>query len=397
MVWVFYWLGSILLCGCFPFVISKDCSSDYDCSLNGVCISSQCVCSPAWRSDPDSSFGCSKLSLLNPVRGTGLHSVESDGKNTSSWGGSSLFDESSNLYHMFSSQMVRHCGISAWTTNSHVVRATSPSAWGPYTRVAENDGEVFPVFSHEPNAVRDPTTKEWALFFTLKSPDGPGRPLCNCSDGSSVACPATGAEGPTVVSWAASPAGPWSPPLLIKDMGGRQSDTNLAAVILPDGSLVGIWRVWDGSQEICKNLRGGSCPLLVTAEHWKNASTYVFSSEPLFPDLSSYGSEDPALYLDAAGHFHALFHNMDPPAADTAGGHAFSANGVNWTYTGVAYNASGFWDDGTPFSFSRRERPHPIMAADGVTIVALSSGVTYEDSTTHGGDACFTFVQPVST
>ena len=60
------------------------------------------------------------------------------------------------------------------------MRATSQSASGAYTRAADADGtgEVVGVFSHEPNAVRDPTTGEWALFFTYKRPST--RPVCNC-------------------------------------------------------------------------------------------------------------------------------------------------------------------------------------------------------------------------
>ena len=51
--------------------------------------------------------------------------------------------------------------------------------------------------------------------------------------------------------------------------------------------------------------------------------------------------------------------------------------------------------DGSAFSFSRRERPHPVFAQDGTTIVAITTGVQYSDSTTKGHDAVFTFLQPV--
>ena len=75
---------------------------------------------------------------------------------------------------------------------------------------------------------------------------------------------------------------------------------------------------------------------------------------------------------------------MDPCVSrhcpETAGGHAFSgslldissasincypfrfvADGLHWTYTGTAFNSSGFYTDGTAFSFLRRERPHLIF------------------------------------
>lgn len=167
----------------------------------------------------------------------------------------------------------------------------------------------------------------------------------------------------------------------------------------PQWLACGIWRTW-GTSPACPHVIGGSCPHLVTAAHWKNASSYVFHAGALFPELATRGSEDPALYLDARGHFHALFHNMDPcpdyPCPEVAGGHAFSLDGAAWSYTGVAYNSSGLYTNGIPFSFHRRERPHPVMAEDGRTIVALTTGVNYQDGSTAHGDATFTFLQPVA-
>ena len=264
------------------------------------------------------------------------------------------------------------------------------------------------VFSHEPNAVRDPTTGEWALFYTAHIPSNatpaPHSPPCNCTDGSTTApCGGTGVEGATYVSWAKDPAGPWTAPLLLISTDARQSDTNLAPVILRNGSLVGIWRIW----------AGGSWPHLVTAANWKEPATYVFHncshpSSPrssgegkscLFPELRSAGTEDPAVYMDAKGRFHGLFHNMQPQgnAPGTNLGHAYSEDGIQWFYSGVAGNSSGVYTDGSAFTFSRRERPHPVFGPDGTTIVALTNGVQYKDSTTKGGDAVFTFLQPVQT
>merc|ERR1711906_96503 len=57
-------------------------------------------------------------------------------------------------------------------------------------------------------------------------------------------------------------------------------DTNLAAVIKKDGSLVGMWRDHHPT--------GKSVPHLVTATHWKDPSTYKFSEADL---LFSSGSD----------------------------------------------------------------------------------------------------------
>lgn len=357
------------------------CVSDDDCSLNGACHAGTCRCDAAW-----SGSACSVLQVLPATRAAGLHSMK-DGRNVSSWGGSVV--ELDGEWHMYASQMVNHCGINAWTENSHIVHATSSSPGGTY---GVKD-VVFPVFSHEPNVVTVPPSaagpdgERLAMFFTAAIPSK--RKVCNCTDGStSGPCGGTNKEGGTYVSWARSAAGPWSEPALLWVDPARGSDTNLAPVILENGTLVGIWRRW----------RAGSWPRLATATHWRDASSYVFHEKLLFPRLSSMGAEDPHVYLDGNRRFHAVFHNMDPchgyPCPGVSGGHAYSRNGLDWTYTGVAYSATPVrFDDGTSFNFSRQERPHVIQDALG-RITHLTTGVQY------GGehrDAVYTLLQPVQT
>ena len=97
-----------------------------------------------------------------------------------------------------------------------------------------------------------------------------------------------------------------------------------------------------------------------------------------------------------------------------AGGHAFSRDGVTWTYTGVAWGPSTTtkqgdvvnFTDGTSFRFTRRERPHLIFrpAVNGAmygTISHLTSAVQYGAGENPGeigdnGDASYTLVQPVA-
>ena len=82
-------------------------------------------------------------------------------------------------------------------------------------------------------------------------------------------------------------------------------DTNLAVVILKNGSAVGIGRT--GGE-------GGIVAHLVTASNWKEPATYTGRwNEPLFTNLTvvpDAGVEDPFLYFDANGVYHAVFHNQ---------------------------------------------------------------------------------------
>lgn len=360
--------------------------------MNGVCTAGACACDPAWETAPNAKLGCSTLSLLPASRGTGLHTLDG-GCNTSSWGGSVLQDETTGVWHMWASEITEHCGINAWTFNSRIVHATSPTPLGRFQR----DGEFSGVFSHEPTAVRDPTTKEWAVFFTSAIPSN--RPVCNCSDGSSSAScealPKYGKQGPTFVTWASSPTGPWSPPLELLSEGAREGDTNLAPYIFPNGSLVGIWRTHPG-------VSPGSIPHLVTAGHWKNASSYTWFSDPILPLQlpEDVGLEDPHLYRDARGGFHALFHAFSlnsSTAAGDYGGHAFSVDGLAWTWGGLSFGSKGNWSDGSTFAWLGRQRPHLVFEEGSTTPLGLTNGVNYADISTKGSDACFTFVQPVRT
>jgi hypothetical protein len=367
------------------------CAADSDCALNGACVGGACACDAAWLTSAGARFGCSTLALLPAPRAAGLHAVDG-GRNTSSWGGSVLLDETTGVWHMWASELTAHCGIDAWTFNSRVVHATAPS---PLARF-ERDGEFAGVFSHEPTAVRDPTTREWAVFYTSAIPSG--RALCNCSDGSSTpACegrPKYGPQGPTYVSWAASPAGPWSAPLRLFSEGAREADTNMAPYIFANGSLLGIWRTHPGAAP-------GSIPHLVRAAHWKNASSYAWDTNDILPLHlpEDVGLEDPHLYRDARGAFHALFHAFRLNASTAAGdygGHAFSPDGWNWTWSGLAFGSEGVYSDGTRFDFRGRQRPH-LVFGEGASPLGLTNGVIYADASTEGTDACFTFVQPVQT
>lgn len=377
---------------CYAIAVAAACATDFDCAFNGVCASARCSCEPAWQTTPGARFGCSTLSLLPASRGAGLHTVDG-GSNTSSWGGSVLRDEVTGVWHMFASELTAHCGISSWTYNSRIVRATSPSPLGRFQRQEEFAG----VFSHEPTAVRDPATREWAVFYTSAIPSG--RPTCNCSDGSSTAScgrlPKYGKQGPTFVTWSSAPTGPWSPPLKLFSEGAREADTNLAPFIFANGSLLGIYRTHPGAAP-------GSIPMLVTAAHWKNASSYVWYNNPILPLRlpEGVGLEDPSLYRDAKGRFHALFHAFNLSSATAAGdfgGHAFSEDGWSWTWGGLSYDARGSFTDGSSFDFLGRQRPHLVFEEGSAAPLGLTNGVIYQDESTAGSDASFTFVQPVKT
>ena len=137
----------------------------------------------------------------------------------------------------------------------------------------------------------------------------------------------------------------------------------------------------------------------------RDAASYVGRfDEMLFPDtrlVPSAGVEDPFLYQDVSGVFHAVFHNqIQDDDERLCGAHAYSTDGISWTFTGTAWGNTVHFDDGSSYAFSRRERPHFIFGDPGspTTITHLSTGVQYGPHapiSVDGEDATFTLLQPV--
>jgi len=184
------------------------------------------------------------------------------------------------------------------------------------------------------------------------------------------------------MSHAPGPAGPWSSPQVVPSPAGFEGDTNLAPVILRNGSLVGL----------------GRPPWVWRADDWRNASTY---SVQRAAGGSTVEGEDPFLYADprTPGVLHALSH---AGGWDSSGGHVWSTDGGH-TWSGfpsvAAYGSLIRYSDGTHASLSRRERPHLIFDKRGIA-VALTNGATDHWPCTHPEvcprDHCFTALQRIN-
>jgi hypothetical protein len=172
---------------------------------------------------------------------------------------------------------------------------------------------------------------------------------------------------------ASSPAGPWSlpepidrvfdevvPPFVTKGQPNR--NTNLVMSIAEDGSMTGLWRRCCSPRAKYAPPGGGGASILfaVHGSNWRNVSTWIASSTAILPQLRANGYEDPHIWPDRkrAGVFHAVFHNMiggwHQPEFDNVqvGAHAYSADGGHtWVDTGVAFNLTVDYTDGTSTTF----------------------------------------------
>ena len=173
------------------------CTSDLDCSLNGVCDagSGACACDAPWVSGLDGVTGVSELpycSFLDfkpsPVSPCGPACVFHGGPssldtNWTSWGMSVI--EVGGAYHGFVAEMANECGLGAWTKGSQVVHTTSATPTGPFTRGPAGSDIVVPAWAHNPAVIKSPDGAY--VIFTL----GDGWPQNGRPDN----CTASGSAG----------------------------------------------------------------------------------------------------------------------------------------------------------------------------------------------------------
>jgi hypothetical protein len=160
-------ISRLVVLGAALAVAATACSTDDDCSLNGVCTAGACVCDAGWT-----SADCSALDLLPAGQSSGLHIA-----NTSSWGGSvaplaSSYANSGEV-HLFASLFV-NCGLTSWIHNSLIVHASSQQGLSGTFSV---ENVSIPVWAHN------------TVFLNVSSEsEGPGYLIFHIGDGK---------EGPT--------------------------------------------------------------------------------------------------------------------------------------------------------------------------------------------------------
>ena len=189
---------------------------------------------------------------------------------------------------MFSSFILGECGLDDWSVNSEIVRAVADSPLGPYT-MAER---VAGPFAHEPNLAQGRLPGgELILLGTMnrhKQPPPAG--LINCSRAARGEKRVAEADMPPpkdTYAWVAkTPQGmAAAEPMLVLNSTRYDNDpnvhhtnrtavcdTNLAGAILPNGSLVGVWRH-------CETVNLHTVPHSLLAVDAKDPLTYTPSNE----------------------------------------------------------------------------------------------------------------------
>lgn len=312
------------------------CSSDWDCSLGGVCTAQKCVCD-AWFT----GAACDLLHL-QPAPSTNLGLQV---PTYHSWGGraAAVHDAAANKtrYEGYFSFMCNHGNLGVWTRTSASIHAVSDSPEGPYQ---PQKVVIFP-WSHNTFLIQNPPdglwllwhlgngtvpSSEWAPCFngtdldisanvnldTDKNVDmppasaspvtSPGQEQAFVQTAPSISGPWTPAFNNTgiTVDWAAAGNSSWIKPLQI---GG-----NPTPFIFPNGTTLLYF-----SGEPCPANWGAmapACVALARADRWNGTYTLLSVDTP----ITAPESEDPFVFQVWLPHPLSMIQNRSPLYPRTA-------------------------------------------------------------------------------
>ena len=99
-----------------------------------------------------------------------------------------------------------------------------------------------------------------------------------------------------------------------------------------------------------------------------------------------YTVEDPYIYFDARGNFHAINHAYNTGqrtncSSSWVSSHSFSVDGSVWGHTDQPYDHVVHFDDGTSHAYCTMERPSLVFnAAGALTHLHVAADLVTEDA-----------------
>ncbi|CEJ92711.1 hypothetical protein VHEMI08346 [[Torrubiella] hemipterigena] len=374
-------------------VANASCSSDEDCSLNGVCSpQGTCACDKGWV-----GADCGVVDTRPAHLNTGYNLTASG---TSSWGSKIVQDPTDkNLHHLFAAEFSHGCGLDYWAPYSRIIRAESRTGpAGPYSFAAE----IQPAFAHNPTVVYSPADKQWLMYYIgckqkvvtnkctfNRFTCGPG----NANNGESGLSVMSSWDlkhwyphgqvfkGDNSSSWDADVTNPTVFPLHKAGTGARAhasagSGSSNAYASAGGEEDPGMLLVYRGCPYDC----GGAEQINVAVSPTGYLGPYTkIGPDPIFEN----GNEDPFVWRDKRGNWHMLLHSLEADGGfgngPKVGRHAFARDYKGpWTFVdrSLAFSTEVKYSDGSTIDFFRRERPQLYFSDDGeMTPLFMTTGV----------------------
>jgi hypothetical protein len=300
------------------------CITDLDCSLNGVCGKSVCVCDAPWT-----GATCSKLAFkTTPASGKSLYNT-SDPRNT--WNGP-IVSGPGGIFHIYV-PLYDVGSLGKVTTTLHGVSTNVTGPWNWNARPNLSLTAINPAALVYNGSSGAPVYTLWVggQVLTSASPDGPFAAIVNFS----------------------YPGGNPAPAYF----GGAFYMTNQHTD-----------QIW-------------TTPELAQGATW---SVYGNISHAGLP-TDQYNVEDPFLWIDKRGNWHIINHaysNLEFTSCgkSAASAHFFSPDGKSWSWSAQPYGHTVFYDDGTNHTYVTLERPNLHFDANGaLTHINLAADLVTGD------------------
>ena len=288
---------------------AQQCTSEMDCSLNGLCLNSQCICDAPWG-----GLQCSQLEYSVTLASAKSIYNNSDPRNT--WGGPLVGPGSDGKYHAFiplyEIGSLQHGHVE---TTLHGI-ADSPT--GPW------DFNLLPNIS---------STSINPQFLAFKN----------------------SSSGETFVS-------------LWVD-GGVLLSNSLYGPFIPHMGL-GLYQTNPAPIYVNKTFYSTSqftTEVYVASELQGPWSIFANISHPA---TLPYHVEDPFMWIDRRGHWHIINHaynlsEFTDCSASHVSSHFFSEDGKNWHWSDRPYSHVVQYDDGSEKTFATLERPNLLFNSYG--------------------------------
>jgi hypothetical protein len=261
-----------------------------------------------------------------------------------------------DTYHMFASRWPEQYGLGGWTKYSQIVRAESKQLNGPYefreVVIEKREGKWDNDRAHNPKIVK--AGSKFVLYYISSANE-------------------------TGYAYADKITGPWT-----RIDSVAMPFSNPAPLVRKDGSVYVFGRKAVGKVRIAQ---------AYAAPSFNGKYSLVSESFNLLPDTNQI--EDPTIWF-AAGQYNVLLNdfNGDATGVKKAGVQYYSKDGIHYKLVSKepVFTKTVNYDDGSSFTFRRRERPFVFADEKGKVLALFTACLVQKED---GSEQSWIEVQPV--